>query len=63
MPIFGEHGSRVMVIRSDPDGPYLAEERRAEVFAPAWALQEEEEFRDDLPEDGDSQDQDPEPNE
>jgi hypothetical protein len=38
----GERGSRVLLLRSgDPAGPVLAEERRSEVFAPVWALQEE----------------------
>jgi hypothetical protein len=61
--LLGERGTRVMVIRSDPDGLYVAEERRAEVFAPAWALQEEREFQNAIPENMQFLDQDPEPDE
>lgn len=59
--VLGERGSRLILIRSDPDGPYLSEERRSEVFAPAWALQEE--FENDIPENMHFLDQNPEPDE
>lgn len=60
--VLGERGSRLILIRSNPDGdPYLTEERRSEVYAPAWALQEE--FEDDVPENMHYLDQDPEPDE
>lgn len=45
--VLGERGSRVFLLRSSPDGPYLSEERQSEVFAPIWAL--EEEFADEIP--------------
>lgn len=38
----GERGSRVLLIRADDQGrPYIVEERKSEVGAPVWALQED----------------------
>ena len=48
LTVLGEHGSRMLVIRADAQGcPVVGEERRSELVAPLWALQES--FPDQIP--------------